>query len=131
MADPTNVSYAGIVAWTKVDAGPMVNTDSLINADKLDGMHYSDMESKWREYTDIYGGGVVHSGTSNFPGNGSAASIPLNPSMLNADYVVVITPAGSSGFVGEWCVSSKATSGFEVTNSGSGTDSFYWAVIKV
>lgn len=58
MAGPTNVSLKGIIDWSQQanggDGHPLEND---INADKIDGKHYSDLKSEWETFAQSAGGG--------------------------------------------------------------------------
>lgn len=129
MADPTNLSLKGIVDWAQDASGgqgadPPVND---INADKVDGYHYSEIMAN---ATAAGGGGCVARGTSTFVGNGGGRAINFTPNLAATPYNVVITPsAGTSSREGEYWVVKTDGANFTVYNAGSGTSAFDWAVM--
>ena len=132
MANPSNMSLDGIVKWAEAagsPAGSPPNTGNAINADRLDGYHYSQLKSEWEAFASTAGGGgVVAMGSANFAGNGSYRTVTFTPA-LPASYAVYIIPDAATGsYAGEYWVSNKTNSSFRVYNAGSATTSFQWAV---
>jgi len=133
MAQPDNLSLKGICDWARTvssQAGQNpVGQD--INADMVDGKHYSQLKSEWEAYaaTAGGGGGVVAMGSALFVGNGSYRTITFTPTLPSTTYAVYIIPdAATSSRVGEFWVASKTTSSFRIYNAGTGQTSFQWAV---
>lgn len=129
MTKPTNMSLDGITTWAEGAGNPPADGQN-INADTVDGKHFSDLQDLWQTYTDIHGGALAF-GTSAFGGAGVPKYVPLGSGIVatTTTYAVILTPGSISGYVGDWKVYDKGLNGFWVGNTGSGTDAFDWAVL--
>lgn len=96
MASPTNVSLKGIIDWAEQSSTPGTHPPvNGINADKVDGKHYSNLKSEWETYTNT----TVTTAIENLPGGGASGTI--------MGYPVSDTDAPANGEVlafinGEW-----------------------------
>jgi len=126
------MSLDGIVKWaeqasTTPGQDPPVND---INADKVDGKHYSDLKTEWETFAQSAGGGgCVAFGDSTFVGNSSYRTITFSPDLGAIQYVVSVMPmADTNSYVGEVWWSRVSGTQFRVYNEGSGTTAFRWAI---
>lgn len=133
MPAPTNVSLSGIIGWARTASVP-AGTDPTgqdINADTVDGKHYSQLKAEWiADAQSAGGGGCVAFGDSTFVGNSSYRTITFTPDLGTMQYVVSVIPtANTSSYVGEvWWTRVSGTK-FRVYNAGSGTTAFRWSVM--
>ena len=144
MTHPANMSLKGICDWAEQPSqsprqDPVMpdGREPHINADMVDGMHYTDLKADWEAYADTHGGGgggVVAMGTANFAGNGGYVTIGSAQGMITMpddNYLVYVIPsADTDSRVGEYWVpeADKGTTSFRVYNDGSATTQFRWAV---